>query len=105
MDNTINTQAASQAVDLTPPMMASPADRATPVLVINPAATTQQRAQLSHMIAGDALVILEAGLAAHGHDSSIDRAVLCSAIERVHQLEVLLGDLRDRAAAAEGGAA
>ncbi len=99
MAEVVNLQAAAKPVDLTPAMVIGnwQAKSAEPVLIVNPLATFHQRAALTWVTASDTLNILEASQSAHGND----RAILCVAIERMHQLERMLSDIGDRKAAME----
>jgi len=90
--------------DLTPAIVsnwgtASKAD----VLIVNPDATLHQRAALAWSMAFESLNLLEAGQLSHGSYPGNDKAVLCVAIERMHQITTLLQDIGDRTAALEGG--
>lgn len=107
MAQVVNLQTAAKPVDLTPAMVIGnwQAKCAEPVLIVNPLATLHQRAALAWVTASDTLNILEASQFAHGNDPGNDRAILCVAIERMHQLERMLSDIGDRTAAQEGGAA
>ena len=102
-----NRQANEKAVDLTPQMMDDwvKKDGSAAVLVINPEATLHQRAGLAWITATDTLSIMEASLAAHGNDPGSDRVMLCLAIDRVRQLERMLGDIGVRMWRQEGGTA
>jgi hypothetical protein len=107
MGKIANLQAYGKAVDLTPQMMDDwvQKDGSAAVLIINPEATLHQRAGLAWITASDTLSIMEASLAAHGNDPGSDRVMLCLAIERLRQLERMLGDIGVRTAHLKGGAA
>ncbi|MDO9032880.1 MAG: hypothetical protein Q7V09_20830 [Hydrogenophaga sp.] len=100
--NTTNQQA--KGLNLTPAIVSnwgttSKAD----VLIVNPDAILHQRAALAWSMAFESLNLLEAGQLSHGSYQGNDKAVLCVAIERMHQITTLLQDIGDRTAALEGG--
>ncbi|PKO30472.1 MAG: hypothetical protein CVU36_08635 [Betaproteobacteria bacterium HGW-Betaproteobacteria-9] len=97
--NTPNQQ--SKVLNLTPALV----DTKSAVLIVNPDATLSQRASLAWTMAYENLNILEASQSAHGDDLGNDKAMLCVAIERMHQLTTLLADVHERTSALERGAA
>jgi len=97
--NTPNQQA--KVLNLTPALV----DTKSAVLIVNPDATLSQRAALAWTMAYENLNILEASQFAHGSDPGNDRAMLCVAIERMHQLTTILEDVQQRTRALERGAA
>lgn len=79
-------------------------DKATPVLIVNPAATLHQRAALAWSMAYDTLGALEAIDDGLNHSPQVSKAAINAILERARQLETLLEDLGTRTLNLEGGA-